>query len=143
MLTRTLLVSALSGILLCGSAQVIADDKDRMQDRDRMEDQDEDRDRDRDRDQDRELIYGSQLMTPEERDAYRARLRDAATKEERNSIRREHHEQMKIRAQERGVTLPDEPMDRDDRGQRREMTPGMHPGGMGPGGMGPGGGGNR
>lgn len=78
-------------------------------------------------------IYGSQMMTPEERDAYRQRMRDANTFEEREKIRAEHHAAMQARARERGMTLPDVPPDR---------GPGMGPGrgaGAGPGmGMGPG-----
>ena len=75
-----------------------------------------------------EQVYGSQLMTREERVAYRAKMRAAKTPEEREKIRAEHHEQMKVRAKERGVTLPDMPP---------AMGGGMGPGG---GGMGPGGG---
>ena len=75
-------------------------------------------------------IYGSQLMTPQERTEYRSRMRAAKTAEERERIRNEHHEQMKVRARERGVTLPDEPP------SRGMMAPG---GGMGGGGMGGGG----
>lgn len=80
------------------------------------------------RQQSQQQIYGSQLMTQEERNAYRTKMRSAKTLEEREKIRAEHHEQMKARAKERGVTLPDEPP--------------MRGGGMGPGGgmMGPGGG---
>jgi hypothetical protein len=82
-------------------------------------------------------VYGSQLMTKEERTEYRAKMHAAKTAEEREQIRNEHHERMKVRAQERGVTLPDEPP--------------VRGGGMGPrgagmeagGGMGPGGGRNR
>jgi hypothetical protein len=78
--------------------------------------------------QEQEQIFGSQLMTPEERAAYRDRLRAAKTAEEREKIRQEHHELMEARAKERGVTLPEEPP----------------PSGMRPGdGMGPGGGGGR
>lgn len=81
-----------------------------------------------------ERIYGSQLMTQEERDQFREKMRAAKTAEERELIRKEHHEQMKARAKERGVTLPDEPPARDGSMHRG--------GGMGPsGGMGPGGGG--
>lgn len=54
-------------------------------------------------------IYGYQMMTTEERDAYRARMRAANTYEEREQIRREHHEQMAARAKERGITLPEQP----------------------------------
>lgn len=81
-----------------------------------------------------EPIYGSQLMTAQERTAYHARMRAAKTVEEREKIRNEHHEQMQKRAQERGVTLPEPPPVRGG-----GMGPG---GGIGPGsGMGPGSGG--
>lgn len=77
-----------------------------------------------------ERIYGSQLMTQEERMEYRKKMRAAKTAEEREQIRKEHHEQMKARAKERGMALPDEPP---------AMGGGMGPhGGMGPGGMGSG-----
>ena len=76
-------------------------------------------------------IYGSQLMTKQERTEYRANMRAAKTAEEREQIRKEHHERMKERAKERGVTLPDEPPVRGG---------GM---GSGGGGMGPGGGRGR
>jgi len=86
--------------------------------------------------QKQEQIYGSQLMTQQERIEHRAKMRAAKTAEEREQIRKEHHEQMKERAKARGVTLPDEPPARGG-----GMGPGA--GGMGPGGggMGPGGGG--
>ena len=72
--------------------------------------QDQDRDQDRAQEQIRDQdMSGSQLMTPEEREAYRARMRNATTAEERERIRAEHHGQMSKRAQEQGVTLPDEP----------------------------------
>jgi hypothetical protein len=54
-------------------------------------------------------IYGSELMTPEERTAHRARMRDAKTQTERDQVRAEHHAAMQARAKERGVTLPDQP----------------------------------
>jgi len=68
----------------------------------------QDRDRTRDQARDRD-IYGSQLMTAQERNEYRERMRLAKTAEERERLRAEHHERMKVRAKERGVTLPDEP----------------------------------
>jgi hypothetical protein len=65
-------------------------------------------------------------------------MRNAKTLEEREQIRKEHHEQMKARAQEKGVTLPDEPPARGrGMGPGKGMGPGMGPGG-GAGGMGPG-----
>jgi hypothetical protein len=72
-----------------------------------------------------ETIYGSQLMTHQERMEHRAKLRAAKTLEEREQIRKEHHEKMQARAKERGVSLPD--------------MPSMPGGGMGrPGGVMPG-----
>ena len=88
---------------------------------------DQTREQTRDRIRDRE-IYGYQLMTPQERNQYRARMRAAKTNEERVRIRSGHHALMQERAKERGVKLPSEP------------PPGRGPG-MGPG-RGPGGGGS-
>ena len=79
-------------------------------------------------------IYGSQLMTQQERNEYRARMRNLRTAQERERFRLEHHERMQERARARGITLPDEPPARGGRG----MGPGGQ--GMGPGGGGPGGG---
>ena len=81
--------------------------------------------------QPQEQVYGSQLMTPQERRTHRSKMRAAKTAEEREQIRKEQHERMKERAKERGVTLPDEPL--------------MGGAGMGPGGggMGPGSGRGR
>lgn len=90
--------------------------------------------------QEQEQVYGSKLMTQQERIEFRARMSAAKTAEEREQIRKEHHEQMQARAKERGVTLPDSPP---------MGGHGMGPGGggmMGPGGggmMGPGGGRGR
>lgn len=83
----------------------------------------------------RDQIYGSQLMTREERLEYRNKMRNLKTVEEREQFRLDHHKQMQERAKERGVTLPDQPPARP-----AHMGPGggtMGPGGAGP--MGPGG----
>ena len=104
-----------------------------------------------------EPIFGSQLMSEQERTVHRARMWAAENDEARNAIRAEHHEQMRARAQERGVSLPEVPPARGaGMGQGRGMGqgpalgpgrgagPGAGPGagqgrGMGPGqGMGPG-----
>ena len=69
----------------------------------------------------RSQIYGWQLMTPTERDAYRTQMRSMKTSPERETLRLQHHEQMQKRAAERGVTLPDVPVRRGG---------GMSPGGM-------------
>lgn len=101
-------VALLAGVLACGAQTVLAQTPNQ------------------------EPIYGSQLMTPEERADYHAQMHAARTAEEQGRIRDEHHAAMQARAKERGVTLPDQP-------RRRGM--GMGPDrGMGPGGMGPGGG---
>lgn len=71
---------------------------------------------------DRERIYGSQMMTPEERTEYRAKMRSMKTQQERDAFRREHHQRMLERAKERGMDMPAMPPD--------------HGGGMGPGGGG-------
>jgi hypothetical protein len=120
---RTLLYAALLAAMLpaFGSVAYAAD-------------QDQDRDRLRTRDQDQ--IYGSQLMTQQERMEYSNRMRAAKTEQEREQIRQEHHERMKVRAKEKGVTLPDEPPARGrGMGPGKGMGPGTGPGG---GGMGPG-----
>lgn len=54
-------------------------------------------------------VYGSQLMTAQERAEHRAKLRSLKTPEEREAYRLEHHRQMQERAREKGLTLPDEP----------------------------------
>jgi uncharacterized protein HemX len=76
-----------------------------------------------------ETVYGSQIMTQQERNEFRTKMRAEKTAEEREQVRKEHHERMEERAKAQGVTLPDEPPARGG---------GMGPGG---GGMGPGGGG--
>lgn len=72
-------------------------------------------------------VYGSQLMTPEERTAYHNKMRAAKTPEAQEQLRREHHAEMQARAKERGVTLPVEPSARGGHGM------GMGPGGQGAG----------
>ncbi len=88
--------------------------------------------------QNQEVVYGSQMMTQQERIAYRNKMRNAKTYQEREQIRLEHHKAMQARAQAQGLTLPDMPP---------AMGGGMGPGGggrgPGGGGMGPGGGRNR
>ena len=92
-------------------------------------------------------IYGSQLMTQQERIEFRDKLRTATTQAERDKIRLEHHDQMKARAAAKGITLPDEPPMR-GAGMGPGAGPGMGQGagtgqgaGNGPGGgAGPGGG---
>ena len=95
MLKRPISISVLAGALAVLSGPLFAADPIRNQAMDQTQDQ--------------ERIYGSQLMTQDERNAYRAKMRAAKTEQEREKIRNEHHEQMMARAKERGVTLPDVP----------------------------------
>lgn len=88
---------------------------------------------DQTRDQDREMIFGSQLMSEQERATYRKQLMAAKSEEERNQIRAQHHERMLARAKEQGVILPEEPAMQGGKGMG--MGTGMG-GGMGGGHMG-------
>lgn len=60
--------------------------------------------------QSRDQVYGWQLMTPEERQTYRNKMRSLKTPQERDALRMQHHAEMQKRAQERGQTLPDMPL---------------------------------
>jgi hypothetical protein len=86
--------------------------------------------------QSQQPIYGSQLMTQQERLEYRQRIRGAKTQAERQRIRSEHHAQMQERARQKGITLPGMGPGQ-GMGQGRGMGPGS---GTGGGAGGPGGG---
>jgi len=118
-------------VLAAIAGPALAADQDQLRTQDQTKTQDQMLTQDQINKMPDQQIYGSQLMTQQERDAHRARMRSAKTYEEQQRIRNEHHEQMKVRAKERGVTLPDEPP--------AGRGPGMGPGPGG--GMGPGGGG--
>jgi hypothetical protein len=89
-------------------------------------------------------IYGSQMMTDRERNEYREKMRNAKTLKEQETIRSQHHDQMKERAKSRGMMLPDEPPARGMGNGPGSSSPGRSgagsggPGGGGPGGPGPG-----
>jgi hypothetical protein len=53
----------------------------------------------------REIIPGSELMTSQERERYRQRMRGAKSEDERNRYRAEHTKQMQERARMRGLRL--------------------------------------
>ena len=53
----------------------------------------------------REIIPGSELMTPRERERYRQRVRAASTPEEQQAVREDHVKQMRVRARLRGLDL--------------------------------------
>ena len=50
----------------------------------------------------RELIYCADMMTHEEREAYRARMRAARTPEEKAALRQAHQQEMQARARQSG-----------------------------------------
>lgn len=54
-------------------------------------------------------IYGSEIMTPEERAEFRSKMQSAKTSQERERLRIDHQAAMKSRAKQRGITLPDDP----------------------------------
>jgi len=84
-------------------------------------------------------IYGSQLMTEQERMEYREKMLRLKTAREREAYRLEHHKKMQIRAREKGVKLPDEIPTGVGGGRGPGGNGGL--GGLGSGGMGLGGGG--
>ena len=88
---RPLIMSALAAALLLPAGFVLATDQAPAQT------------------EKQEQVFSRQLMTQQERIEHRAKMRAAKTVEEREQIRKEHHESMKERAKERGITLPDEP----------------------------------
>jgi len=55
----------------------------------------------------REIIPGSELMTTQEREQYRLRLRGAGTTEERERLRAEHVKSMEGRARLQGLSVSD------------------------------------
>lgn len=87
-------------------------DRDRLQDRDRITTPSHDRDRIQDRthvpdfaklsDHD---IYGSEMMTAQERNTYRNQLQAAGSSEKRARIEKEHRQQMQARAEKNGVEI--------------------------------------
>ena len=83
----------------------------------------------------RDTVYGWQLMTQQEREEHRAKMRSLKTEQEREAYRIEHHKRMQERAKQKGITLPDDP---------QPMGKGMRgPAGGGGQGMGGGAGKNR
>jgi hypothetical protein len=55
----------------------------------------------------RELIYGSQLLTHEERQQYRRDMREARDPQAQNRVRNRNRERTRERARQRGVDLRD------------------------------------
>ncbi|MGQ0524773.1 MAG: hypothetical protein ACT4P8_14075 [Betaproteobacteria bacterium] len=57
----------------------------------------------------REIIPGSELMTSQERERYRQRIRNAKTPDEEQKVRSEHLHQVRERARLLGLRLPEDP----------------------------------
>lgn len=76
--------------------------------------------------QQQDRVTGRQLMTRQEHEEFRNKMRSASSAEERQRIQKEHHERMKARAKERGLSIPEDP--RAD-GMGRGMGKGMGGGG--------------
>lgn len=74
-----------------------------------------------------EAVYGHELMTDEELRLHREKMHSFKTDQEREDYRAAHHEAMQKRAEERGVTIPEEPMER-GKGMHRGPQEGMGPG---------------
>lgn len=71
----------------------------------------------------RELIYCADLMTHDEREAYRSRMRAARTPQDKAALRQAHQQDMQARARERGAdTLQCEPLQ-----QRQRRRGGVSP----------------
>lgn len=95
MFKQSIIVAAALGVssLLAGVAMAAEPVKDQTQARQTL----------------REPVYGSQLMTAEERRDYRQKMQSMKTQEEREAFRADHHKLMQDRATEKGMALPDMP----------------------------------
>jgi len=79
----------LSVVAMLAGVNVLAADQARDRNQDRIQTQDQSR-----------RTVGRKLMTSEERPQQRAKMRGTKSKEEREKVRAEHHEEMKERAKE-------------------------------------------
>jgi hypothetical protein len=120
---NAMVLTGIACLMFINASAAIAADQDQLRTQDRTQTQDrieqQTQDQTQVRTQDRERIYGSQLMTREERTEYHAQMRKMKTPQEREAFRIEHHKRMQERARERGLDMPD--------------TPPAKAGGMGPG----------
>ena len=65
--------------------------------------------------EEREYIYGAELMSPRERDAYRQGLQSASGEESKGQYRQRHRDRLQKRAQQRGVQLDEKGIVRRER----------------------------
>lgn len=87
-------------------------DRDRLRDRDRLDDPSQDRDRDQDRTRAPDFarlsdndIYGSEIMSVQERNEYRNQLQKAGSVGERQQIEAQHREMIQVRAKSQGADI--------------------------------------
>ena len=85
-------------------------DRERVRDRAGVAEHDRDRDQDRtnapeDAKQAQQNIYGDDLMSDEERDAYRERIGNASSEQEREKLMAQHREEMQTRARNRNIPI--------------------------------------
>lgn len=93
MFKQTMLLTAITGMMALASVSVSAVEPTQAQTARQTQEQ----------------VYGSQLMTKQERTEYRAKMRSLKTQDERDAFRLEHHTLMQERATAKGVTLPNTP----------------------------------
>ena len=85
-------------------------DRDRVRERAGVAEHDRDRTQDRtnapeDAKQAQQNIYGYNLMSDEERDAYRERIRNASNEQEREQLMAQHREEIQTRARNRNIKI--------------------------------------
>ena len=102
---RSVLITCSTCIFFCITAIAFADDQDQL----KTKIQEQTLEQIKKQDQARDRIYGSQLMTKQERAEYNAHMRNKKTQQEREAYRFEHHNKMQERARERGLELSDTP----------------------------------
>lgn len=67
-------------------------------------------------------VYGEEVMTPQERQAYVDKMRAAKTPEERAKLRNEHRAEMQKRAQDKGITLKEPQRGAKGGGRQSQMS---------------------
>lgn len=93
MMKKPLMVSALAALLTLPAGLVMAADQEVTQDKDQL----------------RQQTLDGPLMTEQEHNEFREKMRTATSSEERRQIQMQRHEQMKERAKARHATMRDQP----------------------------------
>lgn len=106
-MSKTTSLAALAAFITFGNFSAWAADQNQTQ----IQDQTQIQNRDQSQNQVRQSS-GRQVMSPQERDEQRSKMQNANSREEQERIRAEHHEEMKGRAQDKGLSIPDTPPSR-------------------------------